>query len=48
MPAGSEAYYDSLFGSEAAPAAAGGIGGKVKGLLSSPGIKGAGAGLFAT
>ena len=48
MPAGSEAYYDSLFGPEAAPAAAGGIGGKARGLLSSPGIKGAGAGIFLT
>ncbi|MCK5603095.1 hypothetical protein KAR91_14525 [Candidatus Pacearchaeota archaeon] len=47
MPAGSEAYYDSLFGPETgAPAA--GLGGKAGGLLSKPGIKGAGLGVFAT
>jgi len=48
MPAGSEAYYDSLFGPEAAPAATGGIGGKAGGLLGSPMVKGAGAGIFLT
>ena len=47
MPAGSEAYYDSLFGPEAGTPASG-LKGKAGGLLSSPGIKGAGAGVFAT
>jgi len=47
MPAGSDAYYDSLFGPEAGatvPKGKGGIGG----LLSGPGVKGLGAGIFAT
>jgi len=51
MPNGSEAYYDSLFGPEAgAMEATGGAGGggKVGGLLARPGIKGLGAGVFAT
>ena len=48
MPNGSEAYYDQLFGPEAAAVGAGGVGGKAKGLLSSPGVKGAGAGIFLT
>ncbi len=47
MPDGSEAYYDSLFGPETGTPAAG-LGGKAKGLLSSPGIKGAGMGVFGT
>jgi len=47
MPAGSDAYYDSLFGPEAG-GVTGGVTGKAKGLLSSPGIKGMGAGIFAT
>lgn len=49
MPDGSEAYYDSLFGPEAGVAGVGsGVRGKATGLLSSPGIKGAGVGIFAT
>lgn len=49
MPNGSEAYYDSLFGPEAGAAGAGGgIQGAAGGLLNRPGIKGAGAGIFAT
>jgi len=50
MPNGSEAYYDSLFGPEAGAmeATGGGMGGKVGGLLNRPGIKGMGAGVFAT
>ena len=49
MPNGSEAYYDSLFGAEAGgPGAGGGIKGAAGGLLSSPGVKGAGAGIFLT
>jgi len=48
MPAGSDAYYDSLFGPETVPVAAGGIRSKAGSLLSSPMIKGAGAGIFAT
>lgn len=49
MPNGSEAYYDQLFGPEAGAAGVGGgVGAKAKGLLSSPGVKGAGAGIFLT
>lgn len=47
MPAGSEAYYDSLFGPETGTPATG-LSGKAGGLLSKPGIKGAGMGVFAT
>ncbi len=51
MPNGSEAYYDKLFGPEAGMAGVPSVGGGeqgIKGLLSRPGIKGAGAGIFAT
>jgi len=50
MPAGSEAYYDTLFGAEAASTAptGGGLRGGAAGLLSKPGVKGAGAGIFLT
>ncbi len=51
MANGSEAYYDSLFGPEAGMAGVSGAGGlreKAGGLLSSPGVKQAGAGIFAT
>lgn len=48
MPAGSDAYYDSLFGAEAGTTTAGGIKGGAAGLLARPGIKGMGAGIFAT
>lgn len=47
MPNGSEAYYDQLFGPEVG-ATGGGVKGAAGGLLSRPGIKGAGAGIFAT
>lgn len=47
MPDGSEAYYDSLFGPETGTPATG-LKGKAGGLLSKPGIKGAGMGVFAT
>ncbi len=52
MPEGSAAYYDSLFGAEAGgvPGAGGGGSGAggMGGLVSRPGIKGAGMGIFAT
>ena len=49
MPAGNEAYYDQLFGAETPTATAGrGLKGGAAGLLSSPGVKGMGAGIFAT
>lgn len=47
MPA-SDAYYDQLFGAETGSAAVGGLKGKAGGLLSSPGLKSAGIGIFAT
>lgn len=48
MPA-SDAYYDSLFGPEEAAVATGGkVGSKAGGLLQSPMVKGAGAGIFLT
>ncbi len=52
MAAGSEAYYDSLFGAEAGtmPGAVPGAaaGGGIGGLLQKPGLKSAGMGIFAT
>jgi hypothetical protein len=53
MPEGSAAYYDSLFGAEAGAVPGVGSGGGsgaggVGGLLSRPGVKGAGIGIFAT
>jgi len=50
MPNGSEAYYDSLFGPEAAQGigTVPGVAKGAKGLLSSPLARGAGAGIFAT
>lgn len=50
MPAGSDAYYDQLFGPEAGGSigAAPGLVGKTKGLLSSPWAKQAGTYMFGT
>lgn len=47
MPNGSDAYYDKLFGPETDVPAAG-LKTKAGGLLRSPGLKGMGAGVFAT
>ena len=49
MPNGSEAYYDKLFGPETGVGGAGGgIKGAAGGFLARPGVKGMGAGIFAT
>jgi len=49
MANGSDAYYDSLFGPETGtPTPATGLKGKAGGLLSKPGVKGVGMGIFGT
>jgi hypothetical protein len=50
MAAGSDAYYDSLFGPEAGINTGGvsAVGGMGKGVLNNPLLKSAGAGIFAT
>ena len=50
MPAGSEAYYDQLFGPEVGVGGPGGGGlkGIAKGGMSNPMLKSAGMGIFAT